>query len=199
MIEHDCEQLSPQWFALHKGRPTSSNFSRIMTSKGKRSEQFSSYAAELAGERLATFDTRPEWASHAVRHGRATEGEARRWYEFQFDREVRQAGFITPDSGRYGASPDGLIDPDGGLEIKCPQPKAHAATVTRNAVPSEHVAQVHGNMLVTGRKWWDYLSYCPGLKPVVIRVEWSSLTDELAVLLEVFCDYVDEMTETLRP
>jgi hypothetical protein len=37
-------------------------------------------------------------------------------------------------------------------------------------VPSEHVMQVQAALLISGRKWIDYVSYCGGMPIMPIRV-----------------------------
>lgn len=198
MIEVVCEQLSPEWFAHRRGIPTSSQFSRIMTSTGGRSKQWDDYAREVAGERLATFQV-PAWAGNAdTKRGIRMEPRARTWYEFDREVRVRQVGLLLHDCRRFGASTDGLIDADQGvLEIKCPNPKEHGQTLLTGKVPAGHLAQVHGALVVTGWQWVDFVSYCPGLKEVVIRVTPNDLTERLRLLLELFCDDVDRLVPIL--
>ena len=50
----------------------------------------------------------------------------------------------------------------------------------------DYLAQVHGSLIVTGRKWWDFMSYAPGLEPLRIRVVPDKYTQELAEELEKF-------------
>ena len=37
-------------------------------------------------------------------------------------------------------------------------------------LPSEHVAQVQGQLLVSGRQWCDFVSFWPGLPELRLRV-----------------------------
>ena len=70
------------------------------------------------------------------------------------------------DSIKYvGASPDGLIGSDGGLEIKCPNSETHLRTIYDQSIPSKYIPQVQMGMWVTGRAWWDFVSYDPRLPP----------------------------------
>ena len=194
-----CEQRSPEWFEARRGIPTASEFSRIVTSKGDPSTQAEKYARELAGARLALFRPVEKYVNDAMRHGSATEAEARRWYEFEHTVDVTEVGFVLHDSGRYGCSPDGFVGDDGGLELKCPQPDGHIEVLEADRVPPVHLVQVHGCLAVTGRAWWDYVSYCPGMRPFVRRIEPGPLTDRVRELVEEFCDGVDAITARARP
>jgi hypothetical protein len=92
---------------------------------------------------------------------------------------VQQVGFCVEDRFGFpiGASPDGLIGTDGGLEVKCPRAKTHIQTIVSDAIPPFHMAQVQTCLLVTGRSYWDYVSFCAGLPMKTIRVvpdpKWS--------------------------
>ena len=48
----DIEQGSVEWLKLRYGIATASEFSKMITSKGKRSTSFTKYAMKLAGELL---------------------------------------------------------------------------------------------------------------------------------------------------
>jgi hypothetical protein len=69
-----------------------------------------------------------------------------------------------------GYSPDGLVGDDGLIEIKCPRPKGHLLTILAEHPPIEHMAQLQCGLLVTGRQWIDFVSYCGGMPLFVKRV-----------------------------
>lgn len=185
----ECEQGSMEWFQARRGIPSASNFDRIITPKtGKLSAQADDYICELIGELNTPY--LPEWAENytnkAIRWGEQTEQEARDWYTVDTGNQVRQVGFCTTDDARFGCSPDGLIGEDGGLELKCPQPKTHTAYLLKGGLPDEYRPQVHGALFVTGRPWWDFASYSPGLPPLLVRVVPDDYTRALADALENF-------------
>ncbi len=80
------------------------------------------------------------------------EAEAVAWYELQRDVTVQRVGFVLRDNEKVGASPDGLVGEDGGLELKCPLPKTQVARLLDGELPAEYRPQVHGALLVTGRQ-----------------------------------------------
>lgn len=167
----DCEQGSPAWFAARAGLPTASEFSVVMA-KGKdggASVTRAKYMRQLAGE-ILTGEPAPEGFSNwATDRGHALEDEARQYYAFTRDIEPQRVGFLRGDIA--GCSPDSLIGDDGGLEIKIAIPGVQIDRLMRGYLPPEHRAQVHGSMWVSGRPWWDFISYCPRLPPLIIRVE----------------------------
>jgi hypothetical protein len=85
---------------------------------------------------------------------------------------VQEVGFVIRDEWgiRLGASPDGLVGEDGGIEIKCPRAKTHIQTILSGQVPAGNMAQVQANLLVTGREWWDFISFRAGLPMFTKRV-----------------------------
>ena len=125
------------------------------------------YTRQLATERLtrcakAGVKVAPlEW-------GHQYEPLAKATYEAVRGVLVRDSGFrVHPDYPFVGASPDFLCDPDGGGEIKCPfNQEVHFETL-EDGLPSEHVAQIQGGLWVTGRQWWDFISYHPDFPPTL--------------------------------
>lgn len=163
------EQGSPEWHAVRAGIATASNFDKVITAAGKPSKQLSTYINQLVGESLLGR-TEEGFKNHWTDRGHEVESEAREYYEFQNDVEVEQVGFITIDDPLCGCSPDGLIGSDGGFEIKCPKLSTHIEYLTKGKLPSKYHRQVQGSLFVTGRKWWDFMSYYPGLNDLTIRV-----------------------------
>ena len=69
-------------------------------------------------------------------------------------------GFIVhPKYSFIGCSPDGLIDGDGGVEVKDRISYKQHLRSERLGLPSEHKPQVQGSLWITERKWWDFVSY----------------------------------------
>lgn len=198
----DVVQMSPEWYEARMGIPTASRFDRIITAKtGKLSAAADDLIAELIAERL---DPHPGGMTEkpmnaAMRHGVDTEPEARRFFEMERGVQVRQVGFCTTDDGRIGCSPDGLIDPDGVLELKVPQLKTHIGYLMRNELPPEYAAQCHGHLVVTGRAYCDFMSY-GGLtiEPLIVRVEPNEYTRNLRIALEQFLERLDRAIRKLK-
>jgi predicted phage-related endonuclease len=69
-----------------------------------------------------------------------------------------------------GYSPDGLVGDDGLIEIKSRKQKIQLATILADEVPLENLAQIQCGLLVSGRKWLDYVSYCGGMPLYTKRV-----------------------------
>jgi hypothetical protein len=165
----DCDQGSPEWLAARVGIPTSSEFHTVMAvgPKGGKSLTRVAYLNKLVGE-IITGEPMINFVSADMERGKLMEDEARDLYCFTRDVEPIRVGFIR--NGDKGASPDSLIDANGGLEIKSAAPHIQVARLLSDEVPSEHVAQVQGNLWIAEREWWDFTSYCPKMPIFVKRV-----------------------------
>lgn len=169
MKVYHVKQGTPEWAELRRGRPTASEFGKIVTPTGKLSEQARKYAhllvaEELLGRSLISLDEL-EW----VARGKELEPDAATLYEFERDIDTQPIGFIATDDGLIGASPDRLIGNGGLLEIKCPAPQTHVGYMI-DGFNKLYKPQVQGQLLVSEHEWADWMSYCPLLQPVVERV-----------------------------
>jgi len=171
MIELNIEQMSEEWKIAKAGKVSGTGFSKIVTSVGKPSKQADKYMRRLAGETL-TGRMADGYQSAAMRRGIEMEPEARKFYIWHFGRKVRQVGLCYKDETRKVAcSPDGLIDPDGGLEIKCPELETHIFYMLNpQELIKDYYQQLQGDLYVSGKSWWDIMSYYPDLDPVKLTV-----------------------------
>lgn len=194
----NCEQGSPEWFLARCGIPTASNFDKIVDGSGAPSKQRKKYLYQLAGERVIG-KAEETYQNAAMQRGTEMEGEARSFYEMTTGQGVAQVGFCVVDSGIYGASPDGLVWDDGGIEIKCPMLSTHISYLIGKKLPADYFQQVQGGLLVTERKWTDFISYYPGLNPLVVRVEPDpDFQAKLKTELEAFCAELEEVVKKLK-
>lgn len=154
------------------------------------------YLDRLAGE-IITGELDPDNYSNAhLERGKEMEAEARAWYALTFE-PVQQVGFIR--NGRAGCSPDSLVGTKGGLEIKTAMPTVHLPRLRKSELPAEHRAQVQGNMWIAEREWWDFLSYWPGLPPLVLRVKRDdAYIAKLAAAVDAFNNDLDLLVNSIR-
>ena len=111
--------------------------------------------AELWGGRQESY------ASSAMQWGIDHEDDAIAWYWLQTKYDIKHVGFcIHDDEPRWGASPDGLCNDDGLVEVKCPSTKNHLLHIEKGP-PANYMAQMQWQLLVTGRDWCDFVSYDP--------------------------------------
>lgn len=196
---YDFPQGSGPWLQARLGIPTASEFDSIITPEWKvRTGQGpTTYLyTKLCEKFMGAFAD--GGSSFAMGQGSILEHEAIPWYEFTEGVRVQRVGFCTTDDGRIGCSPDGLIGEEGGIEIKCPAPVTHLRYYFEGVLPKEHAAQVHGNMFVTGRKWWKFVSYSRQFPQLVVHVErderiQKAIGEALAQFLEVFSIKRDQL------
>lgn len=192
----ECQQNTPPWFAARCGIPTASCFDRIVTSTGEASKQRTKYLYQLAGERISG-QTEDPYQSASMARGKEMEEEAKNLYLMTSDEEFQSVGFCLADGEfKYGASPDGLIGNDGGLEIKCPNLSTHVGYLLKKSVPTDYFQQVQGNLLITGRKWWDFVSYFPGIRPHIIRAYPDTVF--LNILRQELGRFCNELEQTVK-
>lgn len=165
------EQRTEEWFEARRGKITASSFADAMafgepdkTGYRKPLESRGRLMRQLAFERTSG---KPKQAatSKSMNWGKEVEDFAREAYEIRTGVMVRPSGFVAhPLHPFIGASPDGRADPDGGCEIKCPYSEEVHILTMLEGMPEEHIWQVQGNMMVTGAKWWDFISFDPRQK-----------------------------------
>lgn len=176
MIIHDHEQGSEAWFSARRGIPTASGFSKILTATGKPSTSATAYMYSLIAERLSGAEV-DQFTNEWMERGKELESEARDLFRFATDIDMPEVGFITDDEITIGCSPDGW-NGDIGLEIKCPKASTHVKYMLGSGCPADYVPQVQGSMFVTGASHWWFVSYYPGLDPVMCKVaadpDWHS-------------------------
>ena len=157
------EQGSIDWLQSRVGRATASRFSDVMASiRSGEAASRKNYRAELVVERL-TGQPVESYKSPAMEWGNEYEPVARLKYELTTGNNVDECGLFLHNSIMAGASPDGLVNDDGLLEIKCPNTATHIETLRKQEVPRQYYWQVMGQLWITGRKWCDFVSYDPRL------------------------------------
>lgn len=196
------EQRSSKWFEARLGKATASRFNDLMRrTKSGYSSARQNYMAELVAERL-TGGRYDNYTSKAMEWGIETEDSARLAYEFESGNTVEETGFHEHTNMAAGASPDGLVGIDGLVEIKCPNTATHIDTYIKQSLPNKYLAQVQGQMWITGRQWCDFVSYDPRLPDhlqlVIIRVDRDdNYIARLGTTVGQFLDELDEMEKLL--
>jgi YqaJ-like viral recombinase domain len=167
IIHRDVEQGTPEWFALRVGKPTASMFHAILAKgEGKTRKK---YLYQLASERI-TGEPTESYSNPYLDRGKAQEEEARNLYSFLSACDALRVGFIERGiSPTAGCSPDSLIGDAGGLEIKTQRADLLVETLFKDEFPSEHKAQVQGNLWICEREWWDLMVYAPKMPPFIKR------------------------------
>lgn len=163
----DVLQHSDEWLAVRRGIVTSSVVGRLITPAKlapAKNEAARNVVAAIVAERITGRTDDDGAVSWDMLRGREHEPYARDAYSTHHA-PVREMGFMARDDWGFsiGWSPDGLVGDDGCIEIKCPRAKRHLATIVADEVPAEHTAQIQTALLVSGRDWCDFVSFCGGM------------------------------------
>ncbi len=199
------EQGSPEWHACRCGKATASRVADIMARgrSGQPSASRANYMAELVIERL-TGRVEDGYKSSPMERGNEVEPEAIDAYEFYTGNTTELVGFVDhPTISMFGASPDRLVGEDGLVEVKCPNPATHLATLLGKNIPGVYIKQMQGQLTSTERIWCDWVSYDPRfpeeMRLVVRRVERNpELIVDMTSAVEVFLAELDGKVKQLR-
>ncbi len=201
-IHPDLVQGSDEWHNQRRGIVTASVVGKLITPKTIRpadNPEARGLTMLLAAERITGW-TEPTYINDDMLRGLDDEPRARQKYAEHYA-PVTQVGFMTEDKWgwKLGFSPDGLVGTDGLIEVKSRRSKTQLATILADEVPLENVAQLQCGLLVSGREWIDYVSYCGGMPMYVKRVlpeqKWF---DAITEAVTTFEDNVAEMIHVYR-
>jgi len=171
-VHNDIEQGSQDWLDLRCGILTASTIGKLLTPTLKVADNDTARGLmqTLIAERISGH-VEYVHPSFDMQRGTMDEPFARDLYA-EHHAPVTEIGFATLDIGphKLGASPDGLVGIEGGIEIKSRNPKTQLRTILDDKVPTANLAQIHACMLVLDRLWWDYVSYAGGWPLYVKRV-----------------------------
>jgi putative phage-type endonuclease len=198
------EQGSEQWFAQRLGKATASRIADITAkTKSGYSTSRENYCIELALERI-TGKRQESYSNDAMKWGTETEPLARAAYEARTGALVQEVAMINhPTIAMSGASPDGLIDSDGLLEIKCPNSATHLKTMLSGKPASNYMTQMVWQMACTDRAWCDFVSFDPRF-PEHLQLFTTRITRDQSVIaateseVKSFLDEVAAMVDQLN-
>lgn len=168
----EVTQGSDEWHDIRRGVITASSMKLLLTPTLKiaHNEKVRSHAWELLAQRITNY-TEPQFIGDHMLRGQIDELTARDLYSKTYA-PVTQMGFIINDQWGFviGCSPDGLVGDDGMIECKSRLQKFQVETIATMTMDPDFMLQVQASLLVTQRKWCDFVSYCGGLPMVTIRV-----------------------------
>lgn len=174
----DLVQGSDEWHQARCGLLTASEIKLLLspkTLKPLNNDKTRAHIWELAAQRISNY-VEPTYIGDDMLRGHADEILACELYAKHFA-PVIECGFITNDEWGFmlGCSPDGLVGDDGGLECKSRRQKFQVQTIVEHhragTIPDDFILQVQTCLLITGRQWWDFISYSGGMPMRPIRVE----------------------------
>jgi putative phage-type endonuclease len=185
-------QRSKEWFEKRKGLITGSSVGAILGLNPWRTpaDVMRSMVREYHG-------AESEFKGNiATEYGTLNEIHAQADFELEYGVDVVETGFVISDDNPWlGASPDGLINDDFVLEIKCPfglrdnqSPKFKTSQEQMH-----YYAQMQIEMLCTGRDrcyFYQWNPYSSELENVYINRVW--LAGAIPVLYNFYLQYLKE-------
>jgi len=190
-------QGSQEWLNCRIGKVTASAVADVLAkTKTGVSASRGNYLIKLAIQRV-TGQIEESYTNEAMQWGIDNEDQARVAYEVASGNFVDQVGFVDHEIiDWFGCSPDGLVNNDGLVEIKCPNSATHWEYFKTKEVPKKYFIQMQAQMSCTGRKWCDFVSFDPRMPEksqlLIIRVPRDNTfidlmeTEVMEFLMEVF-------------
>lgn len=195
------EQRSKEWFASRCGHVTASRVADVIAkTKSGYSASRANYMAQLVAERL-TGKPAESFSNAAMEWGTQTEPYARAAYESKADVLVDEIGFVLhPSIAFSGASPDGLVESEGLVEIKCPNTATHIDYLLGKQVPPKYKPQMAWQLACTQRDWCDFVSFDPRLpeKHQLFIIRYIPEAGYIQELEAEVSKFLDEVQETLN-
>jgi putative phage-type endonuclease len=156
---------------------------------GEESAKRRGYKLELVAERL-TGRSADHYVSPYMEHGTETEDEARSFYELATKTLVEPVGFVLhPRFDFSGASPDGLVEEAGLVEIKCPKTETLLQWMDSKEIPDDYIFQMQWEMACSEREWCDFYGYDPRL-PVGMRHVYERVPRNDALIEQIEAEVV---------
>ena len=171
-------QRSEGWFADRCGKVTASRIKDI-DAKPVKGKKYNALTLTILSERITGVQEETP-TSKAMQWGIDQEENAIAAYENETGNFVKGTGLIDhPVIKLSGASPDGLVNLNGQIEVKCPSTATHLNTLLTKEIPVEYIPQITWQLACTRREWCDFVSYDPRLPEhlqiVIIRVSAKDL------------------------
>lgn len=191
-------QGSDEWLAARCGMVTAGSMKLILTPtlKMAANDKERSHLFELLAQRV-TQHIEPQYVSDDMLRGLEDEVDARILYSEKYA-PVDECGLVVNDWLGFdiGYSPDGLVGKDGLIECKSRVQKYQAQTIIEGELPVEFALQIQAGLLVTDRKWCDFVSYCGGMPMFVLRVFPDDVMQ--AAICEAATAFEDRLEEKMK-
>ena len=202
-------QRTDAWKEQRLGKVTASKCNKWMSKGRKKDEEFGQVALTYLYGVAAEILTGSEHLSYgaAIEWGEEEEEHAIVRYIEKTGNKVIRIGYVEYQANNlFGGSSDGLIEPDGMLEIKCPfSPANHVQTlITKDIYNEDHRMQIQANLLFSDRQWCDYVTYDPRVfdkdKNInVIRIDRDEeIIDKIIERTVIITNLFDEFKEKIK-
>lgn len=160
------------WLSARAGKLTASRMADAMDFRkdGKPGAARVKLMHEILAERM-TGDSVRHYVNDAMQWGLDREAEAKAAYEAETGAMIAEAGFYDhPRIDLFGATPDGLLDGGGLIEIKCPTTQTFVDWRLAGIIPAQHEPQMLAQLAVTGRAWCEFVAFDPRVRDARYRL-----------------------------
>ena len=204
----EITQGSEEWFAVRCGILTASEMNKVInsslepvkpTKKDAEKGKDITHLYELLAQRLNNY-VEPSYVGDAMLRGHEDEVYAREDYRQNNHPDVKECGFITNDKWGFtiGYSPDGLVGEYGQIECKSRIQKYQVETILTGEMPLDYLIQVQTGLLVSERKYCDFISYpaLGGMESITIRIEADKTVHD--AILTAAADFEGRLQKKLK-
>lgn len=168
---HNIDQNTEEWFGLRCGKITASQFKTVFSKPSTKGYWDLIYKKRAE---LKTGEIEDSYSNKYMERGIELEPIAKNEYENYTFETIDNGGFF--EYNKYiGASPDGLLNNDGLIEIKCPIASTMERYIDKNTLPSEYYYQVHGQMFCSGRDYVMFVAFHPKYDLFIKKVDREDL------------------------
>ena len=195
---HKVMQGGDEWYALRLGILTASAMKNCITPtlKVANNDKTKSHVYEIVAQRVTGF-VEPTFQTYDMVRGHTEEVYAKGLYSENYN-QVQDCGFITNNKYGFtlGFSPDGLIGEHGLIEVKSRNQKTQVKTIVEEDSAKYVMIQIQTGLMVSERKWCDFISYSNGMPMYVQRI----LPDEYiqAAILEAANEFENKCAEVMK-
>jgi len=171
-MESTIEIYSPAWWENRIGKFTASEIWKLMTEPRAKKDLMSKTAETYIREKvyeILSGQLKQSIDSASTAWGHENEPIAKRYYTALTGNEVIESKLLISENieGLTG-SPDGLVGEEGMIEVKCPFVGSNHLNFffnedTFESENNDYYYQMQCNLLLSGRKWCDFISFDPRL------------------------------------
>jgi len=185
------EQRSPEWFKQRQKKITGSNIGAILGC-----DPFRKPADVMRAMVRDALGAESEFKGNiATEYGTKFEPYAQADFEMETGLNVTETGFHVHNELEWlGASPDGLINDDAVLEIKCPYGKRDKNDFKSISEQPHYYAQTQIEMYCTGRKKCHFYQWSSvGSRIELIELSSTWLSENLPKLKKFYDSFLVEL------
>lgn len=147
---------------------------------------------EKKDSRIGKKHERTDYEKAILQYGKTNEIRGLRMATYFYNIEFNSQFFYLPlmkgfDS-RYGATPDGLIDSDGLVEVKCPWTKNIYTEIREGSLPLDHFCQMQMEMACSLRDYGIYVCWTP-TETAILKINYNHAAwDDIYTRIMIFSE-----------